>query len=329
MAHLVENMAYVGRVPWHGLGNPLDPNTTIEEWQKQAGADYDVAKKQIFFLDNSHEVKAELIPDKVALIREDTKKVLGLVSKDYHIVQPKEVLEFYRDLTSDAGFSLETAGVLDDGKRVWALANTNKNFNIQGIDEINGYFLLATSYDGSFATTASFTSIRVVCNNTLTFALDNMVNKKGMRPIYMKIRHNTKFDADSVKAKLGLLDDSWERYHEQAAKMAETRLTRAEAIHYFYSLFADDQLSTDYDKDFLKEYKDKVFNLLEIFKVARGQEIATANGTLWGAVNAVTYEMDWNRIAGNPDNRFISAQWGDNAKTKEIAYNRAVTLLAA
>lgn len=82
-------------------------------------------------------------------------------------MQPAEVVEFFEDLVSLAGFTLETAGALAGGRRIWALAKTNYEANIAGQDLLKGYLLLATSYDGTFATTASLTDVRVVCQNTL------------------------------------------------------------------------------------------------------------------------------------------------------------------
>ncbi|MBN0134206.1 DUF932 domain-containing protein, partial [Pseudomonas aeruginosa] len=88
------------------------------------------------------------------------------------VVQPREVLEFYRDLTQVSGYELETAGVLKGGRKFWALARTGQNTSLKGNDLVNGYLLLATSCDGTLATTATPTTVRVVCNNTLTIAVD-------------------------------------------------------------------------------------------------------------------------------------------------------------
>lgn len=93
-----------------------------------------------------------------------------MVSQRYKVVQPREVLEFYRDLSEVAGFELETAGVLKAGRRFWALARTGKSTALKGNDTVHGYLLLATSCDGTLATMAIPTSVRVVCNNTLAVA---------------------------------------------------------------------------------------------------------------------------------------------------------------
>src|SRR3970282_1398934 len=119
----------------------------------------------------------------------------------YQVVQPRQVLEFYRDLIQTVGFRMHTAGVLFGGCKVWALADIGQRIDVGHGDELNGFLLLATSFDGSLATTAQFTTVRVVCNNTLTASVrrGELDTEPGIR-----IPHNTRFDADRVKADLGL-----------------------------------------------------------------------------------------------------------------------------
>jgi phage/plasmid-like protein (TIGR03299 family) len=118
-----------------------------------------------------------------------------LVSGDYQIVQPKEVLEFYRELTEQYGYTLETAGALDGGRKVWALARTSTTGTADtgGKDKLAAYILLATSCDKTLATTAAFTSVRVVCQNTLFFAIEDIKQKRRRQ---VKVPHNLRFDAD-------------------------------------------------------------------------------------------------------------------------------------
>ena len=87
---------------------------------------------------------------------------LSVVSQRYQEARPLEILNFYRDLTEQAGFELETAGVLKGGKKFWALAKTWQISALKGKNVSNGYILLATACDGTLATTVQFTSIRVV-----------------------------------------------------------------------------------------------------------------------------------------------------------------------
>lgn len=180
MAHELaseKDIAYVGEKPWHGLGSKLPPSQPIEIWQKSAGMDFVIKQSIVLFnADNGSNSLLNLRNnmDASVLYRSDNLEPLSVVSKRYKVVQPREVLEFYRDLVSAGGFELETAGVLKGGKKLWALAKTGQETLLPGLDKVNAYLLLATSCDGSLATTAQFTSIRVVCNNTLNMAVASL-----------------------------------------------------------------------------------------------------------------------------------------------------------
>ena len=127
MAHELassKDMAYVGETPWHGLGNKLPQNQPIEIWQKNAGMDFEINQTPVLFnaaTGDGNILNLRSNPDATVLYRSDTNEPLSVVSKRYKVVQPHDVLEFYRDLVSAGGFELETAGVLKGGKKLWAL----------------------------------------------------------------------------------------------------------------------------------------------------------------------------------------------------------------
>ena len=126
MAHQIEQMAYVGQTPWHGLGNQLSPNQPIEVWAKQAGMDWRIESSNVSYMAQNARGQSIIMPyeEQRVLYRSDTHAPLSVVSQRYQEVQPMEILEFYRDLTEQSGFELETAGVLKGGKKFWALART-------------------------------------------------------------------------------------------------------------------------------------------------------------------------------------------------------------
>lgn len=149
MAHLIEHMAYVGEAPWHGLGSRLSPKQPLEVWQREAGMDWQIQESPVHFKADAvgHLGSIHSFPEQKVLYRSDTKAPLSVVSQRYQVVQPREVLEFYRDLTQVSGYELETAGVLKGGRKFWALARTGQNTSLKGNDLVNGYLLLATSCD--------------------------------------------------------------------------------------------------------------------------------------------------------------------------------------
>ena len=194
MAHLVDSMAFVGQTPWHGLGNQLTPNQPIEFWAQQAGMDWRIESSDVRYMAQNVRGQDIILPfeEQRVLYRSDTHAPLSVVSQRFQEVQPMEILNFYRDLSEQSGFELETAGVLKGGKKFWALAKTGQTSALKGKDVSNGYILLATACDGTLATTAQFTSIRVVCNNTLAIALKGQNTSAGV----VKVPHSTKFDAE-------------------------------------------------------------------------------------------------------------------------------------
>lgn len=141
MAHLVETMAYAGETPWHGLGNQLTQKQPIEVWQREAGMDWEIQESPVHFKSETvgHLGAIHSFPEQKVLFRSDTKAPLSVVSQRYHTVQPREVLEFYRDLTEVSGYELETAGVLKGGRKFWALARTGQGATLKGNDQVNGY----------------------------------------------------------------------------------------------------------------------------------------------------------------------------------------------
>jgi len=174
MAHLIDSMAYVGETPWHELGNALPAKQPIEVWAQKAGMDWQILETPVCFMAEKAGALGSIktFPEQKVLYRSDSHKALSVVSDRYQVVQPREVLEFYRDLTEISGYELETAGVLKEGRKFWALARTGKETVLKGGDCVKSYLLLATSCDGTLATTATPTTIRVVCNNTLSVALN-------------------------------------------------------------------------------------------------------------------------------------------------------------
>lgn len=324
-------MAYVGEEPWHGLGQKLTVGAPLEVWAKEAGMNWRVQRSKVHYaIDRSGGgaiAGMKEWPDRHVLFRSDTKAPLAVVSDGYQIVQPGDVLEFFRDLTAREGWALETAGTLFGGGRYWALAKTGHSIRVKGVDPVGGYLLLATSADGSIATTAKFESIRVVCNNTLSAALGH-----GEA---VRVRHSSKFDASEVKVELGLLDREWEEFGEAAGRLAARKLTKKEALMTLVHAWGDAAKLTI---DIAKDGVDKAFEaqpnarvmaqVIDLFDgKARGANLASAKGTAWGLVNAATQYFD--HAAGrSQDSRLASAWFGTNANRKTAVFEEALKLAA-
>ena len=316
-------MAYLGYKPWHGLGNELQAGATIEEWQTAAGMDWKIQRAIVSYAiaHGSSPDSYMSMNDKHVLFRSDTKAGLGIVSDSFKIVQPGAVLEFFRDLTEAAGFTLETAGTLFGGKRFWALASISESASIADAnDKVKGYLLLCTSCDGTMATEARYTDIRVVCNNTLS------ASRKGIAKV--KVTHRTTFHADSVKKDLGV-DLAHTRFAEtmnDMRRLADTRITEQNAIMQTAELFhpGASQLAKDELIKVLNSKPVERVSQLAIDNVAIGARLDGVKGTQWGWINSVTQYVDHESRARSNENRLNSAWFGKGAELKETAYTMAL-----
>jgi phage/plasmid-like protein (TIGR03299 family) len=159
----VESMFYVRETPWHGLGIKVEEALSSSEALSLGGLDWKVIQKEIYTNDSM------IIPSFKANIREIDNKVLGVVTERYKIVQNKDAFAFTDNLIGE-GCKYETAGSLQEGRKVWMLAKLPEKYQILD-DEITPYMVFSNSHDGSGAIKIAMTPIRVVCNNTLNLAL--------------------------------------------------------------------------------------------------------------------------------------------------------------
>lgn len=343
MAHQLEQMAYVGETPWHGLGNQLTQNQPIEVWAKQAGMDWRIESSDVSYMAKNERGQSIIMPyeEQRVLYRSDTHAPLSVVSQRYQEVQPMEILEFYRDLTEQSGFELETAGVLKGGKKFWALARTGQSTALKGKDVSNGYILLATACDGTLATTAQFTNIRVVCNNTLAIALRGQSSSAGV----VKVPHSTKFDADKVKQQLGISVRAWDEHMYEMKQLTQRKVTQGEAAAYFDAVFNNTSMSVaDQEENIIQFYRNiatanpakeksepngrAMTKVMDMFNgQGRGAELSSAKDTAYGLLCSITEFADHERRAMSTDHRLDSAWFGAGAALKQRGLEQALRLV--
>jgi len=343
MAHQVEQMAYVGDTPWHGLGNQLTQNQPIEVWAQQAGMDWRIESSDVSYMARNERGQSIIMPyeEQRVLYRSDTHAPLSVVSQRYQEVQPMEILEFYRDLTEQSGFELETAGVLKGGKKFWALARTGQSTALKGKDVSNGYILLATACDGTLATTAQFTNIRVVCNNTLAIALRGQSSSAGV----VKVPHSTKFDADKVKQQLGISVRAWDEHMYEMKQLTQRKVTQGEAAAYFDAVFNNTSMSVaDQEENIIQFYRNiatanpakeksepngrAMTKVMDMFNgQGRGSELSSAKDTAYGLLCSITEFADHERRAMSTDHRLDSAWFGAGAALKQRGLEQALRLV--
>lgn len=315
-------MAFTGdrKEIWHGLGQQLSEDSPIEVWRVEAGLDWSAESSPVKYevslaQNNGGDSIAETgnvimeVPDRKLLYRSDNFEPLGIVGNDYKTVQPGQVLEFFDDLTRLHGMKLSTAGSLFGGKRIWALAKTAHKSEIVAGDPVEGYVLLTTSLDGTMSTQARFTSIRVVCNNTLNVALSYAGRN------FVKITHHREFDPEAVKIDMGLVNESWSKYIRNLKVLSTARVDEAQMRGQYFKLVADPKKPSDEQSPAV----DRMVNrLVERAMTGAGHELG--EGTAWGILNGAT-DM-YTHWRGNRDasRQFWDSFHGDHAAKKETLY---------
>ena len=217
MAALVETMYSTREKPWHGLGTVVREAPTSENALRLAGLDWNVVQEPIYtpFREKIEGFKAN--------VRDTDRKVLGVVSDRYKVVQNVEAFSFTDELLGH-GVRYETAGSLSGGRRVWLLARLPREYIIAG-ERISPYLVFSNTHDGSGSVKVAVTPVRVVCNNTLNLALEtaqrsfSMVHTGNISDKITEAR-DTLFKAESYMDRLGA---EFEQLHQQKVTDAEVQ----------------------------------------------------------------------------------------------------------
>lgn len=218
MAANVETMFYVREKPWHGLGTKVMEAPKSKEALKIAGLDWKVVQEPVFT-----ETKEKIEGYRVN-VRDTDRKVLGVVTDRYKVIQNEEAFAFTDALLGE-GVRYETAGSLQGGKKVWLLAHLPQEYIISG-ERISPYLVFSNTHDGSGAVRVALTPIRVVCNNTLNLALStakrswSMVHTGNIQE-KMEEAKNTLFMAEKYMDYLGKEFDNLRRIQLTDQKVKE------------------------------------------------------------------------------------------------------------
>ena len=318
-----DTIAAVGPTPWGALGASILPTDTIDEIRVKAGLDWNVIKKPLWFSDEKGQHHP--VPGKFALVRETDNEILSdKVASKYRPIQNHTILNFFRKFTEAGHMDMEHVGSLGYGKFIWALARIKKADFIIGkgsnSDEIKAYLLLIQPHKVGHSMVGMGTSARSWCWNTL---------QAKLRANQFRWPHVAEFDDAAIakaEAAFGLVVDEMATFKEQALFLSKKKAKDEEVVEFFHEVL-------DYDPETAKKKKDgeaKEPRALPLFKAALlkapGQEITTAKGTWWGAVNAVTYVAD--HQLGRDTNTALLESWLWNKadmkrKAVEVALRRA------
>ena len=317
MAHELEfvngeaQMAYAGDLPWHGLGTKVSNDLTPQQMMQKAGVDWKVREVESFVEFDGK----RMATGQKSLIRETDGKILTNVGKDWHPCQNETAFEFFHEYVLAGDMEMHTAGSLKGGQYVWALAKVKESFDLFGGDQVDSYMLFSNPHVYGKSIDVRFTPIRVVCNNTLTFALDSASQRA------VKVGHRAQFNPDMVKEQLGIAHEKFAKYKEMAQFLGSKRFSVESLLNYYNEVFP---LTSGQDKQeqvTAETISRQAKNAYDVLETQPGANFA--EGTWWQAFNSVTYVTD--HLQGrNADNRLHSQWYGQNQLRKIKAAEKAV-----
>lgn len=257
---------------WHGLGTIVQEAPTSIDALRLAQLDWDVIPEKVFLADGTE------LPEMVANIRSSDRSILGVVSDHYKIVQNRIAFAFVDDLLKNKDKSkritFESAGSLNHGKRIWILAHLPSE-KILG-DEIVPYLVFTNSHDGSQAITAALTPTRVVCQNTLTLALNNAKRAWSIR--HMGDMEGKQKD---VAMTLGLAMEYMENMNIKAEEYQQKKISKKALNDIIEMVFPADEDDTDRQKNNVANLKNQFIDIY-----TNTDNILKFKGTAWGVYNA-------------------------------------------
>lgn len=347
----VETMFSVNETPWHNLGVVLKEAPTIAEGFKLAGLDWQVLVQSLLRADGENVDEFAKV-----FVRSDNNKTLSVVGPKTHVLQNLEAFEFFQPFLDAKECTLETAGSLDEGRKVWVMAKIQRdNSEIVKGDEVAKFVLLSNAHDGSMAVRVGYTPIRVVCANTLAMAHSNANSK------LIRIRHSKEVskNVQEVQKTMKIADEAFEATAEQYRFLASRNINAADLRKYVKQVFKldekDDEVSTrslNMLNDIIRKHDEKLSKLrlesilatvpenakirenanADILEAiirnvdeGRGTDNPASRGTFWTAYNAVTEYLNYER-GNTPETRLNSLWFGANAKTNLEALEIAVEM---
>ena len=316
---------------WHGLGKIVQDYPTSAEAIQHAGLDYLVEKRRLFTYDtenNTGDPQSDLIipevtvPNYFATVRADNDTVLGVVGKDYHVVQNRDAFTFFDSIVGGDGIQYETAGALGNGERIFITAKLPGYIEVGNKDLIEQYLFLTTSHDGFGSITAAFTPVRIVCNNTLNAALQSMSNTVKVRHTErakerLEQAHRLMGISYRLSAELDTIFNHWATIRisdPDVRRLIQMAMVPNKEVLRNLNEGKDDELSTCF-----KNMVDQVYH----YAMTNPTQLqGTTAGTVFGAYNAVAGYFQNVRTYKDGEAKLKSQFFGGTAQLRtQAAFN--------
>lgn len=314
-------MFYTGELPWHGLGIALDGPATSAQAIKAASLDWEVAKMPLSY---KHRSRYREVPDVFATVRlnprnKPSSTILGTVGRDYRVLQNVDAFGWFDSIVGEGAAIYHTAGALGKGERVWVLAKLPGTIRVVGDDVVDKYLLLSNSHDGSSTVQVKFTPIRVVCQNTLTMALQDGLG--------IRVYHRASMQRDLQKAvvTLGIISHGFDEIEKRFKQMQRVQMSGSRLDDYTAEIFPDAE--DEENMTAMKRIRSHRANVAELFESGLGNRMSGVAGTLWAAYNGVTEYVDhWMPAKAGKSQHMEATCFGSGYSIKARAYHTAVRL---
>lgn len=322
MSANIQTMAYQGARPWHGLGVEVPADVKSAAMIKAAGLDWEVRLDRLMTDDR-------VVTTHKAVVRRDTKQVLGVVGNAYRPVQNRTAFDFLDTVVANGDVQYHTAGALGGGERVWVLAKLPGVMSPVKGDAVEKFLLFSNSHDGGGALRVMFTPIRVVCQNTLNAAIGQFNKKEGVA-----IRHVGNMDSkiDAAAQALGLARKFYDAVEQSFAKMAGFKISYTQAQAVLDGIFPIKETDRQ-TRESMVGNAGIQHKILDLSQKGRGSDLPGVKGTAWGLYNAITEYVDHERTTTGktPDqkaeNRLRSQWFGSGAALKSRAFDSVMALV--
>lgn len=332
MAHEIGEMFYHGDVPWHGLGRQAPQPLTLEEALAQGGLDWHVRLVPIVTADGA----LSPAPHRMAVVREDRApkqegRVVGVVHPAFRPLQNREGGELFDRLFHPGARKYHTGGYLRNGEVVWLLARLPEDIRVGGDDVVETYLLYSNSHDGSQPIDIRLTTVRVVCRNTLSFAL----NGPSTRAFRWRHRDDPAVVEREARAFLDLATAQVRERQQTLASLAARPCDDVAFRRFLEALIPDPApVAVAASAAAARGYETRLANVLEAHTAIErirlqglpDRKIPADAPTWWGAVNAVTAWVDHEQAVRG--NRYAHALFGAGDRLKSRAYELAVSMTA-
>lgn len=307
MTHEIEKMMYVGPTPWHGLGTGFLPGSilTVDQAIQAAGLDWEVDLTPV-------EMFGEKIPGHFCTYRVTDKRFFGVVGKRYRPLQNSEAFQWFTPFLETGNVTIETAGGLCGGGRIWVLARIQSmDEEVSENDQVRAYILLSHSHDGSLPVRIGFTPVRVLCNNTLQLAHSSTDSQ------LLRLKHTTNLieNMASVREVMNLAAKEFQASAEQYRALAAREIDPDDLEAYVRVVFQTKE----------EQKPQGLAKIIHLFENGRGAK--EAGSTYWGAYNAINEYLNYHR-GKDQDKRLNSLWFGNGAQTGKRALEVALEFAA-